>query len=79
MRKSEGTEQEEVIKKLESQAVLLFAHNRIEEGERVCREVMRMAPNSADVYQTLGSMIEQTGQHRKYTLCHTDLTLLRMV
>jgi len=47
--------------------MLLFASGKREEGEKICREVMRIEPYRADVYQTLGAMIEESGQRRKST------------
>lgn len=64
-RKNDREKQDAAMKKLEAEALLSFANNNVEQGERICHEVIRMAPNSADVYQTLGAMIEQTGQQRK--------------
>lgn len=65
LKESPNNEQQEIISKLEADAHLAFAGNRIEEGERICREVIRLAPNNADIYQTLASIIEQSGHSRK--------------
>eukprot|EP00210_Caulerpa_lentillifera_P006560 g6265.t1 len=65
LKESTSSEQQELISKLEADAHLAFAGNRAEEGERICREVIRLGPNNADIYQTLASIIEQSGRFRK--------------
>ena len=46
-------------------ATLLFATHQHEEASQLCMDIIRLAPNMADVYHTMGMLMEAMGDPRR--------------
>eukprot|EP00803_Ostreobium_quekettii_P007609 evm.model.scf_98.11 EVM.evm.TU.scf_98.11 scf_98:86739-94967(-) len=52
-------------RKMMAEATLLFARSELEEASRLCMDVIRLAPNTADAFHTMGMIMEAKGNPRR--------------